>query len=153
MDLTCELIGELEVEIGWGDDSYHSFAEEAEIWQGFQGGAHTFLGVRIKNAALEQYEKVEVTFEHVTLDESCVDDWSSVELSADLIDQCGNANPLRRRVIFGEPDPIRTAADGAMQEYGLFLEIPYGSPTAVVARALDPCGRTGFHAAHFPGGL
>lgn len=152
MDPTCELSGELEVEIGWGLNSYHSFAERADTWSGFQGGEHTFLGVRVQNAALDQYDKLEVTFEHVTLDETCVEDWSQVDLSADLIEQCGNEYPLSRRVIFGELSAIRTDADGVMQEQGIFLEVPYGTPTVVVARALDPCGRTGFHAEHFPGG-
>ncbi len=152
MDEACELDGELTVEVGWGLNRYHSFERPAETWQGFQGGEHTFLGIRVENAALDQYDKIEVTFEHVTIDADCVEDWSSVDLSADLLEECGNMYPMTRRVIFGELAPIRTDESGAMQEYGIFLEIPWETPTVVVARVLDPCGQTGFHAERFPGG-
>jgi hypothetical protein len=63
-DPTCELTGELELEIGEGEDSYTPLAagEMPEIFNGFQGGQHVWMGVRLKNPDLERPSlKINVT--------------------------------------------------------------------------------------------
>ena len=152
MDPSCELTGELEVHVGWGLDGYSTFDTRAQIWDGFQGGQHTFLAIRIPNAALDRYDEVEVLFEMSSVDPDCVENWDEVILSAELIAECSTEPPESRRVLFGERAPIRTDVDGAMQEYGIFLEVHSTEWTLVSASALDPCGRTGSSVSFFPGG-
>lgn len=153
LDPSCELDGELVVELGWGLDDFSAFDEEpARIWHGFQGGTHTFLGVRVPNAALDRYERIEVTFRHDVIEAECLDDWPDVILSRDFLEECATGYVNERRVLFGERAAIRTDADGGMVEWGIFLEIPWSEPTVVSAEVRDPCDRRGFDAVVFSGG-
>jgi len=151
MDSSCTLSDDLEVEVGWGLDEFTTLESPGQVWFGFQGGQHTFLGVRIANAALDQYDQVEVTFQLAGIEEDCVENWDQVILSSELVEEC-SSYPNERRVVFGEHQDIRTDANGAMEEYGIFLEIPSNSTVIVSARALDPCGRTGSAISFFAGG-
>src|SRR5688572_2897194 len=63
LDPSCELDGELVVELGDGTDGFVPLAEGLgpNVFHGSQGGTHMFLGVRIGNLALDRYEVVRVT--------------------------------------------------------------------------------------------
>ena len=64
-DDSCTLTGELEVEIGYGETAYTELVEGAspQIYQGFQGGQHMFVAVRVMNADLDQYSVLRAEFQ------------------------------------------------------------------------------------------
>jgi hypothetical protein len=70
-DPTCGLTGERELELGQGQDIFELLAagEMPEIYNGFQGGQHVWLGVRVKNPDLERASlKINVTLSDCAAD-------------------------------------------------------------------------------------
>ena len=62
LDPECFIDGDLDVEIGWGQEVFHDFGEVPEVQYGFQGGQHIFWGIRVSNAALDRYDLLRVTY-------------------------------------------------------------------------------------------
>lgn len=70
-DPTCELSGELELVFGEGEQDFTPIAEGAmpELYTGFQGGQHAWLGVQVQNADLTRPQlKVRISMRFCDLD-------------------------------------------------------------------------------------
>jgi hypothetical protein len=70
-DPTCELTGELDVELGQGEDSFTPLApgEMPEIFTGLQGGQHVWMGVRVKNPDLTRPSlKIRISLSYCEVD-------------------------------------------------------------------------------------
>ncbi|MFT7580183.1 MAG: hypothetical protein ACI9MR_001850 [Myxococcota bacterium] len=140
----CELTGDLQVEAGFGEQSYSPLAGESgpEIFFGFQGGQHTYLAFRVTNAALDRYDQLRITV-WMAQGESCV----AGEPNATIPTSCSRELGLRQIVIGGADSTLLTNPDdGAVEEYGvvLILSSPIaGEKTVVSVEIEDPCGRTG----------
>jgi len=53
-DPSCELTGELDLQLGEGEDAFSPLlaGEMPQLYTGFQGGQHVWLGVQVRNADL-----------------------------------------------------------------------------------------------------
>lgn len=55
LDPECTLDGELTVVAGWGLDEFHTFESRPVVHDGFQGGQHLFLGVRVPDDEITEW--------------------------------------------------------------------------------------------------
>jgi hypothetical protein len=132
-DPTCELTGALELELGQGQDVYSPLAtgELPEVHDGFQGGQHVWLGVRVKNP----------DFEHASL---------GIDITlSDCEMQCGNPQNWSvdnsRTLVVGSRT-ITVTDEGWFEEEGMLVTLgDWGSAThrRVEMFVTDPCGRQG----------
>jgi hypothetical protein len=132
-DPTCKLTGALELELGEGQDVYSPLAagELPEVYDGFQGGQHIWLGLRVKNPDLEH---------------------SSLRIDIALSDcetQCGNPQNWsldnERTLVVGSRT-ITVTEEGWFEEEGVLVTLGnWGAAThrRVEMVVTDPCGRQG----------
>lgn len=132
-DPMCELTGTLELELGEGQDVYSPLAvgEMPEVHDGFQGGQHIWLGVRVKNPDLQH---------------------SSLRIDIALSDcetQCGNPQNWsldnERTLVVGSRT-ITLTEEGWFEEEGVLVTLEnWGVAThrRVEMVVTDPCGRQG----------
>jgi len=148
LDKDCDLVGGLAVEIGQGESEYSGIAvgEFPQTFTGTQGGQHVFLGLRLTNAALDRYDKLLASFRfHVVA--GCSSSTHGVPIAVTDLGEPGSClfQMAARRVVLGEPHPIQTDAVGAVEEFGVLLQIPHVPDRIRVidVEVTDPCGRTG----------
>lgn len=132
-DPTCELTGELELELGEGQDAYSPLAagQMPEVFNGFQGGQHIWLGVRVKNPDPER---------------------ASLKIGVELSDcqaECDKAQNWAldntRELVVGSRT-ITVTDEGWFEEEGILVTLddwgvaPHRRVQVVVT---DPCSRQG----------
>ncbi len=138
---SCELTGDLQVEVGHGESAFALFAdgELPTPIQGSQGGQHTFLGFRVLNADLTKYDSLKISL-RIDIGPKCSEDEAAGYPS------CSVAGD-RELVLGGSAAPaLRVTEAGAIEEYGLLVFMggqPLEKPARVIARIEDPCRRTG----------
>lgn len=152
----CTLTEALAVEIGYGQSSFTPLLTDGTlpVYSGAQGGQHTFLGVRIANAALDRYDKLEVHFLLTSVDPVGCDEWSAIPggdaISSDASGDTSSGGGAcirkysERTVVLGQGAKIKKDAKGAVVEVGLVLFLsawPGGAPLNVDMTVRDPCGR------------
>lgn len=132
LDPTCELPGELTVEIGDGpsDLGLLDDGEPPELYSGPQGGQHHYVAIRVGNVALDRYDRIEVEIDAYLPDE-CPDDG----------EPCA-AGSFSQTLVLGGSPPWRVV-DGYVEEYGIPVQMN-GEDVVVQVHALDPCGREGW---------
>ena len=93
-DQSCTTIEPLSVEVGWGDSSFHTFADGTpEVHNGIQGGQHIFASFRASGAELDDVPMVELRlFSFGPVDpQACTDEvlsrrqWDPASLPADAL--------------------------------------------------------------------
>lgn len=132
-DPTCELMGELELELGQGQNLYSSLGpgEMPEIYSGPQGGRHVWLGVRVKNPDLER-PSLEI---NITL--------SGCESGCDDPEAWWLDNS--RELVIGS-QTITSTEEGWFEEEGMLVTLAIWDLAAhrrVEMVVTDPCGRQG----------
>jgi hypothetical protein len=133
-DPTCELTGELELELGQGEDSYAVLeaGEMPEIFNGFQGGQHVWLGVRVKNPDLERPSlKINVTLSDCELDCEDLVEWPT-----------DNA----RELVVGSRT-ITITGEGWFEQASILVTLgdwSIATHRRVEIVVTDPCGRQGY---------
>lgn len=133
-DPTCELTGELELEIGQGEDVYAPLAvgEMPEIFNGFQGGQHVWMGVRVKNPDLERPSlKINVTLSDCEVDCESPASWLDDNV---------------RELVVGSRT-IAVTDEGWFEQASILVTLgDWGFATHRRAELLvtDPCGRQGY---------
>jgi hypothetical protein len=132
-DPVCELTGVLELELGEGQEVYSPLADGQmpEVFNGFQGGQHIWLGVRVKNPDLER-ASLRIDIELSDCETDCGDpqNWS---LDND------------RTLVVGSRTITVTEA-GWFEEEGMLVTLEnWGVAThrRVEMVVTDPCGRQG----------
>lgn len=132
LDPTCELAGELTVEVGEGPDEFLPLAQgdAPEYYQGPQGGGHHYVAVRIGNVSPEHYDRVELTVDGY-YEGQCPDDGSP----------CGEGW-YSRTLVLGGGNPAWRMVDGSVEEYGIIVPLDGGE--VIQAQVRDPCGREGW---------
>jgi hypothetical protein len=132
-DPTCELTGALELELGEGQDVYSPLAtgEMPEVYDGFQGGQHIWLGVRVKNPDL-QHSSLRIDIALSVCEMQCGDpqNWS--------LDN-------ERTLVVGSRT-ITLTENGWFEEEGVLVTLGiWGVAThrRVEMVVTDPCGREG----------
>ena len=132
-DPTCELTDALEIEIGEGQDVYSPLAagELPEVYNGFQGGQHVWLGVRVKNPDLD-HSALQIAISLSDCETECVNpqSWS---LDND------------RTIVVGSRSMTLTE-QGWFEEEGLLVTLDnWGKANhrRVEIVVTDPCGRQG----------
>lgn len=132
LDPTCELEGELTVEIGDGPSDLRLLddGEPPELYSGAQGGQHHYVSLRVGNVALDRYDRLEVEIDAYYPDE-CPDDG----------EPCA-AGSFSQTLVLGGSPPWRVV-DGYVEEYGIPVQMN-GEDVVVQVHALDPCGREGW---------
>jgi hypothetical protein len=133
-DPTCELTGELELELGQGEDSYAVLepGEMPEIFNGFQGGQHVWLGVRVKNP---DFERPSLKI-NVTLSDCEVDCENPVNWPTD------NA----RELVVGSRT-ITITDEGWFEQASILVTLgdwSIATHRRVELLVTDPCGRQGY---------
>jgi len=148
IDETCELTGDLDVEVGHGAAAFTALGAEQwpEVISGSQGGQHAFIGLRVKNAALDRYSMLKVnvrmhskrTLEHDTCDQI------GREQIADDSRVCWHLDG-QRDVVLGRKIPIQTNSAGEVEEYGIlvFLDKTDAERKRIGLEVTDPCNRKG----------
>jgi hypothetical protein len=132
-DPTCESTGALELELGEGQDVYSPLETGAmpQVYDGFQGGQHIWLGVRVKNPDLKH---------------------SSLRIDISLSDcdtQCGdpqNWSLDNERTLVVGSRTITLTEEGWFEEEGLLVTLGNWSVAThrrVEMVVTDPCGRQG----------
>ncbi len=149
LNAECTLSDDLEVELGHGHKQYGSLGlgELPPLTHGPQGGSHVFLGLRVLNAALDRYDKLKVTLSAWLISPTLCDSNWGEPWPADAPTGCAHEEE-HRELVLGHHHPVTVAADGAVEEFGIFfrLDEPYGPGGYQLALRLqveDPCGRTG----------
>jgi len=136
----CMLDGDLVVELGKGEDGFEPLddGEHPPIFEGgggFQGPgiAHLLVGLRIENAALDQYDVIGA---HLGL----------FEASACPTDGACDGVPYlgERWVLLGD-DPALNVVGDVVEEFALTMVIdsPPAGDYVVEATVTDPCGQVG----------
>ena len=132
-DPSCELEGDLEVVLGEG---YEAFAvvpegETPELFTGFQGGQHVFLGVRVVNADLERpMLKVRVKMDYC--ETGCEDPtlWRTDSV----------------REIVADSTMLETTDEGFYELHGMLVQVfnwRFADSQRIEMLVTDPCGRQG----------
>lgn len=138
-DDSCELTGELQVEVGHGETRFETFDTVPEQHFGGQGGSHIFVAVRVLNAALDRYDKLLVKLDLTTPITGCESDGGDVGSNT-----CTYLRATRT-VTLGQNGAIRTNSTGAVEEVGIILfdAGSYDEPNTLTATVEDPCRRAG----------
>ncbi|MEE2779391.1 MAG: hypothetical protein VYE15_02630 [Myxococcota bacterium] len=162
LDPSCELTGELDVEIGTGELVFESITEghRFHVVYGPQGGSHVFGALRLNNPALE-FPRLEVVFQLLD-DDACIemeergDFYRSAEgdshwefpawayTEEERARDCWPVVAGFRHGLIREPWQINS--DGGVEAAGIFVfHRYYGGGGANRARlsVRDPCGRVG----------
>lgn len=132
-DPTCELSGELEVELGEGEDSFTVLdaGEQPQTYSGFQGGQHVWLGVRVSNADLERpLLKILVRMQYCDAD---CDDPASWQID-------------NVRQLVADPSTMTTTSEGWFEVSSMLVQVynwQFASSRRVEMIVTDPCGRQG----------
>jgi hypothetical protein len=132
-DPMCESTEVLEIEIGQGQDVYSPLAvgEMPEVFDGFQGGQHIWLGVRVKNPDLE----------HASL---------RIDIAlSDCETKCGdpqNWSIDNERTLVVGSRTMTVTEEGWFEEEGMLITLENWGVAAyrrVEMVVTDPCGRQG----------
>ena len=157
----CTLTEPLAVEMGYGQTTFTPLLSEAllPVYTGTQGGQHTFLGVRVANAALDRYDKLEVHYLLTSVEPIACDEWNAIPGSDVISSDAGSSDDSddsssgsgtcvrkfgERTVVLGQGAKIKKDAKGAVVEVGLVVFLsswPGGAPLNVDMTVRDPCGR------------
>lgn len=132
-DPTCELTGQLDIEIGEGEDEFMTLApgQLPEIYNGFQGGQHVWLGVRVKNPALDRPAlKIRITLSFCN--EGCEDptSWQTDQV---------------RELIAGSRT-LTTTDEGWFEQASILVTLfdwSFAENRRVEMLVTDPCSRQG----------
>lgn len=142
LDPTCALEGDLEVTLGHGESSFTELkdGEWPKIYHGSQGGTHAYLGVRVGNVALDQYDRLKVKFSFsVEHEEPCKEGYlgeTTDEGHCRWVD-------ASRELVLGHTLPL-SVVDGVVEEFGLIVFVDdYAHKQLGTVEVTDPCGRTG----------
>lgn len=132
LDPSCELPGELTIELGDGADDFLPLAdgEAPEIYSGPQGGHHHYVAVRVGEVALDRYDRLELEID-AYLPGECPDDG----------EPCDDG-PWHQTLVLGG-DPQWRVVEGNVEEYGIPVLMD-GDDVVVQVRVMDPCGREGW---------
>jgi hypothetical protein len=153
LDPTCTLEGDLTVEVGQGESAFVVLTdnEMPTLVTGNQGGQHTFLAVRVMNAALDRYDVLKTRFAFYLIKPCGAHDGGTPvdQEKSGPEDDCRYLQNSRN-LILGVQQPIRTVVgttEAAMvEEFGVLIRT---GDTPDFERELelqvdDPCGRRGF---------
>jgi len=141
IDESCELEGELEVELGQGFSEYTALDDGGvlALHTGFQGGQHAYVGFRVTNADLERYDMLRVDF---LLEAFRVCDGPPPEWAHE--GYCGWNEAGSRTLVVGGDDTMRVLSNGDIEEYGLILFVDWSALEYRLTLTVDdPCGRSG----------
>jgi hypothetical protein len=142
---SCDATGDLEVELGEGHGEFEPLAdgEAPTLHFGAQGGQHVTLGVRVKGARLDLYDRLRFTF-WAGQGEACAP--GPLSEAGQPPEGCGYPLAVRELVLGGEGDFALRVNGGVVEEYDLVLILDYPAPetkTVVHVGVEDPCGRAG----------
>jgi hypothetical protein len=132
-DPSCELTGELELEIGQGEDNFSPLAsgELPEIHTGFQGGQHVWMAVRVKNPDLTRPQlKIRTSLSYC--DANC-DDPASWQID-------------NVRELVADSTTLTTTTEGWFEASSMLVTIfnwPFGAQRRIEMLVTDPCSRQG----------
>lgn len=132
-DPTCELSGPLEVVLGQGFESFEPLAagETPELYSGFQGGQHVFLGVRVVNADLERpLLKVRVSMDYCETDCEDPASWRTDNV----------------REIVADSTTLTTTDEGWYELHSMLVQVfnwRFAANTRIEMLVTDPCSRQG----------
>ncbi len=146
LDPSCTIEGTLEVQLGHGETGFQTLEKGALpiVHHGMQGGMHTFLALRVKNADLDRYDKLRVDLGLHAVKEHCgVDDRAiGVEPADTCVFDHGS-----RSLVLGHSGPMLTLPDGSVEEYGILMFVDSdeysANPRYLSLDVQDPCGRKG----------
>ena len=132
-DPSCELSGDLELQLGEGEDSFTPLleGEMPALEFGFQGGQHAWLGVQVRNADLERPQlKIRVSMRMCDTDCDNPASWAT--------------DNVREIVVSGEQ--LRVTDDGYYEVDSMLVQV--FNWTGFAKQGLDmlvtdPCGRQG----------
>jgi hypothetical protein len=132
-DPECTLTGELELEIGEGEDQFSPLApgQLPELHYGIQGGQHVWMAVRVKNPDLERKQlKINIEAEYCSSNCQDVASWQVDNL---------------RELVADETTMVVTS-EGWFEQTRMLVTV-FGWVDATYQRVeivvTDPCGRQG----------
>ena len=140
-DPSCELSGDLELQFGEGEDDFSplSEGEMPELFFGFQGGQHAWLGVQVRNADLERPQlKIRVSMKMCSAD----------------CDNPGSWGTDNVREIVVDADELRVTDEGYYEVNSMLVQVfnwPNAGARGVDMLVTDPCGRQGLIMQREPG--
>lgn len=132
-DPTCESTDALVLELGEGQEVYSPLAagEMPEVFNGFQGGQHIWLGVRVKNPDLQRASlKIDITLSDCEMECQDPQNWS--------VDN-------ERTLVVGSRT-LTLTEEGWFEEEGMLVTLENWGVAAyrrVDMVVTDPCGRQG----------
>lgn len=133
-DPSCALTGELEVQLGEGQDSFSPLpvGQAPELNGGAQGGQHVWLGVRVVNADLDRPQlKIRINMDFC---ETGCDDPS-------------NWRTDNVRELVADTNTLTTTSEGWYELSSLLVQVfdwSFAANTRIQMLVTDPCGRQGF---------
>ena len=161
VDSSCDLDGELLVEVGQGETSFAPLMEGGmpQVINGAQGGSHMFIALRILNPALDEYGQMLASIDLFSLlpveapecgaDTLCTDCGFDPFVTVDGVEMCRQERVSFRKVKLGSNSFLHAGEDGALEEWSIMLFVP--PEDALRARdhlslelhVSDPCGQEG----------
>ena len=132
-DPTCGLDGDLELVLGEGFEEFAVVPEGVapELYTGFQGGQHVFLGVRVINADLDRpLLKVRVKMDYCETD--CED---PLQWRTDVV-----------REVVADSAALTTTDEGWYEFHSMLIQVfnwRFAANQRIEMLVTDPCGRQG----------
>lgn len=133
-DPSCELSGDLELQLGEGEDSFSPLSpgQAPEVHGGLQGGQHVWMGVRVVNADLER-ALLEVRVNMDYCEEGCEDpsSWRTDNV----------------RQLVADSSTLTTTSEGWYELSSVLVQVfdwSFAAHTRIEMLVTDPCGRQGF---------
>ncbi|MBC8071411.1 MAG: hypothetical protein IAG13_24000 [Deltaproteobacteria bacterium] len=137
LDPSCELDGELTVEIGDGTNGFKALVGNAGpiVHHGSQGGTHMWVGARIGGLALDRYDVVRVGI------------GAFDPLQCEPVGEPCKGRPLwfDGEWVLGDVVPLEPVDEHTIEQDRLtaLFDI-HGQALVLELGAADPCGQTGF---------
>jgi hypothetical protein len=134
VDATCELTGDLELQIGEGEDEFSSLAsgQAPETYSGFQGGQHVWMGVRVVNADLERpMLKLRVSMNYCEQDCDDPSSWRTDNV----------------RELVADASTLTTTSEGWYELSSVLVQLfnwSFATNARIEMLVTDPCSRQGY---------
>ncbi|KIG13766.1 hypothetical protein DB30_07612 [Enhygromyxa salina] len=133
-DPSCELSGDLELQLGEGQDDFSPLAADQppQTYSGFQGGQHLWLGVRVVNADLER-PLLEVRVSMKYCEENC--------------DDPSNWRTDNVRELVADSNTLTTTSDGWYELSSVLVQVfnwSFAANQRIEMLVTDPCSRQGY---------
>jgi hypothetical protein len=133
-DPSCELQGELELQLGEGETEFSPLApgELPELHYGFQGGQHVWMAVQVKNPDLERQQlKIRVSAEYCNQNCAVESSWASDN----------------NRELVADETTVTITPEGWIEQTRMLVTVfdwVDASHRRIEMLVTDPCGRQGY---------